>query len=132
MRPGWLLNENFPMPAVDRLRAAGWDVVAVAECSASAADPDVMALAREQGRWLATFDRDYGELVFRRRFPPPPLVLLLRVETYQPEEPADWIETLYAVGELREGHFHIFNGRAVRRRPLLPPMLDQPSRSAPD
>lgn len=68
MRPRWLLNENFPMPSVRRLRTAGWDVLAVAESAASAADPAVMALAREQGRWLATFDRDYGELVFRQGF----------------------------------------------------------------
>jgi len=119
MRPRWLLNENFPLPAVRKLRAAGWDVLAVAESAVSAVDTYVMALARDEGRWLATFDRDYGELVFRHRFPPPPLVLLLRVSSYRPEEPADWLETLYAAGELVEGSFHIFDGLAVRRRPLI-------------
>jgi len=57
--------------------------------------------------------------VFRRRLPPPPLVLLLRVPSYQPEEPADWIQSLYAAGELVEGRFHIFDGLAVRRRPFI-------------
>jgi predicted nuclease of predicted toxin-antitoxin system len=119
MRPRWLLNENFPLPGVRKLRSAGWDVHAIAESAVSAADTDVMALARDEGRWLATFDRDYGELVFRRRLPPPPLVLLLRVPSYQPEEPADWLQTLYAAGELVEGCFHVFDGLAIRRRPLL-------------
>lgn len=118
MRPRWLLNENFPMPSVRLLRAADWDVLAVAESAASAADPAVMALAREQGRWLATFDRDYGELVFRQRISPPPLVLLLRVQSYQPHEPAAWIESLASQAQLLEGHFHIFNGSAIRRRPF--------------
>jgi len=121
MRPRWLLNENFPMPSVKRPRATGWEVLAVAESAASAADPAVMALAREQGRWLATFDRDYGELVFRQGFAPPPLILLLRVQTYQPGEPAAWIEALYAEGQFLERHFHIFDGRTIRRRPFLGP-----------
>ena len=119
MRPRWLLNENIPLPAARKLRASGWDVLAIAESAASAADTDVMALARGEGRWLATFDRDYGELVFRRRLPPPPLVLLLRVPSYQPVEPADWLQTLYSAGELVAGSFHIFDGLAVRRRPLI-------------
>jgi len=50
MNPRWLLNENFPLPSVARLRVAGWDVLAVAEGAPSAADPDVMALARTEGR----------------------------------------------------------------------------------
>lgn len=122
MKPRWLLNENVPMPAVRRLRAKGWDALSVAESATSAADPAVMALACEQGRWLATFDRDYGELVFRRQFAAPRLVLLLRVRSYQPEEPAEWIESLCSAGKLLEGHFHIFDGRTIRRR-SLPPLL---------
>ncbi len=119
MRPRCLLNENFPMPSVRRLRAVGWDVLGVAEVAASSADPHVMALAREQGRWLATFDRDYGELVFLQGLAPPPLVLLLRVQSYKPDEPAAWIESLYAEGQFLEQHFHIFDGSAIRRRPFL-------------
>lgn len=119
MRPPWLLNENFPRPAVARLRARGWDVLAVGELDASATDPSVLARARAEGRWLATFDRDYGELVFRRRLAPPPLILLLRVESYGAEEPADWIESLHARGLLEPGAFHVFDGSTLRRRALL-------------
>ncbi len=117
MRPRWLLNENFPQPSVQRLRAAGWDVLAVAESATSAADTAVMALAREEGRWLVTFDRDYGELVFRQQFAPP-LVLLLRVRSYRPDEPSEWIESLYAAGDFLEGHFHIVDGHTIQRRPM--------------
>jgi predicted nuclease of predicted toxin-antitoxin system len=119
MKPPWLLNENFPRPAIAKLRAAGWDVIAVGELEASATDPRVMARARAEGRWLATFDRDYGELVFRRGLAPPPLILLLRVTSYLPAEPAGWIESLYASGELKPGSFHVYDGQTIRRRPLL-------------
>jgi predicted nuclease of predicted toxin-antitoxin system len=116
MRPPLLLNENVPLPSVNRLREAGWDVLAIAETHASIDDPAVMRLARETSRWLITFDRDYGELVFRQHLPPPPLVLLLRVPSYLPEEPAAWIDMLYRSGQLEDGHFCIYDGETVRRR----------------
>ncbi len=123
MRPRWLLNENFPMPSVLRLRTQGWDVTAIAEISPTAPDPDVMARAWSEGRWLATFDHDYGELVFKRQLVPPPVVLLLRVPSYRPEQPAEWLESLYAGELLVSGYFHIFDGKTVRRR-RLPPGTD--------
>ncbi|CRI64002.1 conserved hypothetical protein [Thiocapsa sp. KS1] len=120
MTPRWLLNENFPEPSVARLRSRGWDVVAVGEISPAASDPDVMVRACQEGRWLATFDRDYGELVFKRQLPAPPVVILLRVPSYRPEEPAEWLESLHRDGAFIPGHFHIFDGRTVRRRLLSP------------
>lgn len=118
-RPAWLLNENIPAPSVARLRASGWDVLAIAESNASIADTAVLARAQAEQRWLATFDRDYGELIFRRRLPAPPVTLLLRVPSYRPEAPAEWIERLYASGQLQPGCFHIFDGDTIRRRPVL-------------
>lgn len=120
MTPPLLLNENFPLPSVKRLRSAGWDVLAIAESQASIDDAAVMRSAREGSRWLITFDRDYGELVFRRNLPPPPLVLLLRVPSYFPEDPATWIDTLYRRKKLEAGYFYIYDGETVRRRPFPP------------
>ena len=61
------------------LRAAGYDVLSIAETRSGDDDTKVLALAREEGRWLVTFDRDYGELLFARNLAPPPAVVLLRV-----------------------------------------------------
>ena len=61
MTPLLLVNENFPAPALKHLRAAGFDVVAVTEEMPGATDRVVLERARELGRWLVTFDRDYGE-----------------------------------------------------------------------
>jgi predicted nuclease of predicted toxin-antitoxin system len=119
MTPRWLLNENFPQPSVRHLRSLGWDVAAIGEDSPSIQDEVVMARARAEGRWLVTFDRDYGELVFKRGLSAPPLILLLRVTRYQPEDPADWLLQLHTAQEFREGSFHIFDGQTIRRRPFL-------------
>lgn len=118
MNQRWLLNENFPQPSVKRLRALAWDIVTIVEAAAGIEDESVMAHARAESRWLATFDRDYGELVFKRRLSAPPLILLLRVPSYRPEEPADWLVRLQADRQFHQGYFHTFDGRTIRRRRL--------------
>ncbi|MBZ0068228.1 MAG: DUF5615 family PIN-like protein [Thiobacillus sp.] len=51
MTPLLLVNENFPAPALKRLRATGFDVVAVTEDMPGATDRVVLECARELGRW---------------------------------------------------------------------------------
>lgn len=119
MKVRWLANENFPAPSVAVLRASGHDVLFVAESHAGADDTSVLALAREEGRWLVTFDRDYGELIFARNHAPPPAVVLLRVPSYRPDEPAAWLDMLLREPENLLGKFTVFTGDTLRSRPLL-------------
>lgn len=115
----WLVNENFPAPSVMVLRAKEHDVLYIADAHSGDADTDVLALARDEGRWLVTFDRDYGELLFARNCAAPPAVILLRVSSYRPEEPAAWLELLLHEPEKLLGKFTVFTGKTVRSRPLL-------------
>ena len=119
MTPPILLNENFPAPSTRRLREAGFDLFSIAERCASLKDVEVLAIAVNEKRWLITFDRDYGELLFARRFPPPPAVILLRVPSYRPEEPADWVINLTKQQQECLGRFTVFDGETIRSRPLL-------------
>lgn len=89
MKPLLLVNENFPAPAFKRLRADGFDVVAVTEEMPGASDRTVLERAHELGRWLVTFDRDYGELVFLHELPPPPAIVYIRQEPIPPDAPAE-------------------------------------------
>lgn len=121
MKVRWLANENFPAPAVAVavLRESGHEVLFIAESHSGIADTEVLALAREEGRLLVTFDRDYGELLFARNYAPPPAVILLRVTSYRPEEPAAWLEQMLREHEKLLGKFAVFTGRELRTRPLL-------------
>ncbi len=101
------------------MRAAGHDVMSIAESHAGDNDTQVLALARAEGRWLVTFDRDYGELLFARNLAPPPAVILLRVSTYRPDEPAVWLEQLLREPEGLLGKFTVYSGNTLRSRPLL-------------
>ena len=75
MKVRWLVNENFPAPSVAVMRASGHDVLSIAESHSGDDDVEILALARKEGRWLMTFDQDYGELLFARHYAPPPAVI---------------------------------------------------------
>ena len=114
-----LLNENFPAPSSKILQEAGFDVVAIAESQAGIDDVEVLALAVREQRCLVTFDRDYGELLFARRHPAPPAVILLRIVSYRPDEPAQWV--MHLIGEEKEclGRLTVLDDSGIRSRPLL-------------
>jgi len=69
------VDECINSSLVELLRAAGHDVVYVAEVSPTAADVDVTARAPDEDRLLLAEDKDFGELVFRHSWPVPGLVL---------------------------------------------------------
>ena len=60
----FLADENCDFNVVGALRAAGHDVLAVAEASPRAEDSDVIRLAVNGERILLTEDKDFGQLVF--------------------------------------------------------------------
>lgn len=79
---GLLRDENFPAPSVRRLQEHGLDVVAIREACPSWPDESVLARAVEECRWIVTFDRDFGDLVFHKGLPSPPTIVLLRESHY--------------------------------------------------
>ncbi|MEK6748584.1 MAG: DUF5615 family PIN-like protein [Pseudomonadota bacterium] len=117
-----LVNENFPAPSVTLLRVAGYDVVSITEACPGIDDGEVLLRATRELRWLVTFDRDYGELVFVRGHPTPPAVILLRVHSYGPSDPAQWVMQLAGDADAYLGKFIVFNGETIRSRPLLRPI----------
>ena len=62
----FLVDENFPYSAVDRLRRGGHDIAAVRDVMRGAPDEDVLARARSEDRVLITADKDFGEMIFAR------------------------------------------------------------------
>ena len=119
MIPRLLLNENFPAPSTGILRAHEVDALSIAEAIQGASDDEVLRIAVAEGRWIVTFDRDYGELIFRRGAAPPPAVVLLRVRHYAPQEPADWVLELLRTPEDLVDQFVVFTRDGIRKRLML-------------
>ena len=85
----WLANENFPLASIVKLRAEGYDVASILHDSPGIADDVVLARAVRESRIILTFDRDYGELIFQRKLPPPSGIVYFRFVPRTPEEPAE-------------------------------------------
>ncbi|WP_089726355.1 DUF5615 family PIN-like protein [Candidatus Thiosymbion oneisti] len=113
-----LANENIPLADVLALREVGFDMVSITERSPGIRDEAVMQIAHVERRIIVTFDRDYGELVFRRRLPVPAGVLYLRFLPASPLEIAEYVARLIASGIKLEGKFTTGDREQVRQRPL--------------
>lgn len=63
----FVADEGVDKAIVDALRAAGFTVQYFAEAGAGTRDNEVLIAANEARSLLLTCDKDFGELVFRRR-----------------------------------------------------------------
>lgn len=62
--PKLLLDENIGYLVLEELRKRGYDAKSILESNRGTDDATVLRLASEEGRILATLDRDFGRLVF--------------------------------------------------------------------
>ena len=83
-----LADENFPRPAVVALREAGVDVLWIAETGSGMSDDEVLAQCIATHRTLLTFDKDFGELAYRRSLPSGCGIILFRITPQTPDEVA--------------------------------------------
>jgi predicted nuclease of predicted toxin-antitoxin system len=86
-----LANENFPYKSIYYLKAKGYDILLD---NPSIIDSEIMTIAINEERTILTFDRDYGELIFRYNHKPEKGVIYLRLEEYEPEQPGLIIEEI--------------------------------------
>lgn len=115
----FLANENIPLASVYRLRKAGIDISSISLDAPSITDSEVMQIARDENRTIITFDRDYGELIYKHGFRPPAGVIYLRMQNYQPEQPAELLLKLLNNPNLKfEGLFTVADEKSVRQRKI--------------
>ena len=116
----WLADECVDAALVHQLRTAGHDVDYMIEVAAGASDLEATERAQREGRLLLTEDKDFGELVFRRKRPVPGLVLL-RID---PERRIlKWLRLEAAISKLGEslfGRYTVIEHSRFRSRRLTP------------
>ncbi len=89
-----LADENFPYKSIHYLKQKGHDILSIGMDNPGISDSDIMAIAIRDERTIITFDRDYGELIFRHNYKPEKGVIYLRLDEYQPHEPGIIIEKI--------------------------------------
>lgn len=95
-----MANENFPYKSIYYLKEKGYDVLSIGMDNPSVLDSEIMKIAINEERMIMTFDRDYGELIFRHNYKPEQGVIYLRLDKYQPHEPGLIIEEIITNKEI--------------------------------
>jgi predicted nuclease of predicted toxin-antitoxin system len=116
-----LANENFPLKSVHVLRAAGFDVKVVGVEFPGIADQEVMEVAIREERTILTFDRHYGELIFREGYRPPLGVIYLRWQRFGPEDPGRYLAGLLKDTDIDFAHaLTVIDEDTIRQRRYAP------------
>ncbi len=111
-----LADENIPARAIELLRAAGYDLLSIRESAPGVPDEEVLRLAVAQDRILVTFDRDYGELVFRIGQEAPQSIFYLRFDPTSASAVSDVVLALLADPSAVAGSMVIVSSQGIRRR----------------
>ena len=115
----FLANENIPLATVLRLLKEGLDVASTSLDAPSITDREVMQISIDENRTIITFDRDYGELIYKYGFRPSASVIYLRMQNYQPEEPAELLMKLLNNPNFEfAGLFTVADEKSVRQRKI--------------
>ncbi len=114
----FLANENFPLDAVEALRAAGHDVAWVRLDGPGSTDPQVLARAVAEQRILLTFDKDFGELAFHAGLPLGCGIVLFRLQAATAAHLAALVGAAIAAHADWAGHFSVVEPGRIRMRPL--------------
>ncbi len=81
----FLANENFPNPSIEYLRKNGYAIKSIQEEMPGISDEKVLEFAKNHNLIILTFDRDYGELIFKFALQNPPSVIYFRDKGNAPE-----------------------------------------------
>lgn len=112
-----LANENFPLKSILYLRSHGFDISSIGIDNPSVQDHAVMAIAISDERTILTFDRDYGELIFKHNFKPQKGVIYLRLDEYTAVEPGELIEALISKKEFDfDNALTVLSRNGIRQR----------------
>ena len=112
-----LANENFPLKSILYLKSNGFDIHSIGTDNTSIKDSVVMSIAVEEERTILTFDRDYGELIFKYNYRPQKGVIYLRLDEYKADEPGKLIEDLINKNEFDfDNALTVLDKNGIRQR----------------
>jgi predicted nuclease of predicted toxin-antitoxin system len=115
----FLANENFPFLSVRLLREAGHRVVSIIQETPGSKDVNILKRAHTEKLIILTFDRDYGELIYRHKVLPPAGVVYFRFAPATPLEPAEILLNVIDKADLSViGKFTIVGRDRIRQRSL--------------
>lgn len=116
----FLADENFPFTSIKILRNSGYEVISVREIMPGVKDINILKKAQDERLIILTFDRDFGELVFKDKMAIPGGLVYFRIKHIKPDEPAVIILDLINTKEfLIEDNFTVIQRLRIRQRKMI-------------
>jgi predicted nuclease of predicted toxin-antitoxin system len=109
-----LADESVDFGTVRALRAAGFDVVAVAELDPGIPDFEVAARAYREFRILLTEDKDFGQLVYATGALAHGVVFVRFPASLRPEMSSTVVDVVQRFGDRLAGQFVVLQPGKVR------------------
>ncbi len=114
----FLANENIPVKSSHFLKEQGHNITHIGEDNPSIKDEEVMSIANKEDRIIITFDRDYGNLIFRDGYNAPG-VIYLRLQDYTPTSPGEFLQSLINSDQyVFKGYFTVVSETNIRQRKI--------------
>ena len=112
-----LADENFPLASIKLLSQAGYNIIGIGIDNHDISDEEVIQFAREEERLILTFDKDFGELIFKSGLKPDAGVIYLRWDEFKPEDPGKYLIHLFKSGDISfQGKLTVISGISIRQR----------------
>jgi predicted nuclease of predicted toxin-antitoxin system len=114
----FLADESVEAPVLAGLRAAGHDVVAIAEGRPGVGDAIVLAKATRERRILLTNDKDFAELAFLQKRVSAGIVLIRLPRARGKQKAERILEVVQGQGPRLRNVMTVVQEVALRRRPM--------------
>ena len=111
----FLVDENIPFYVVKQLRKEGYKTISVVEDFAGSSDEKILELSSRNKWVIVTFDKDFGELIYKQKSNKPYGIILLRVSPKSSAYILQLLKWLLLQANISfQGYFVVVNKDKVR------------------
>ncbi|MBC8179945.1 DUF5615 family PIN-like protein [candidate division KSB1 bacterium] len=111
-----LIDENAPRTLVEYLKKENFDLIWIREYHRGLADEEIVRLSKIEDRIIITFDKDFGELVYRKNMNPAGIILLRIVDNILCQNKL--LMFLKNYEDKIQGYFSVITEKKIRVRKL--------------
>lgn len=114
----FLADENIPLKVIKNLRKSEINITSISEQNPGATDIEVIKLAQKENRIIITFDKEFGEFIFNKKYQIPGIILL-RLKPHNADYIFREIRNLLNKPEIQiKNNFIILEEKRVRIRQI--------------
>lgn len=109
----FIVDESTGKKVAETLRYKGFDVTSVIESFRGASDSDITKIAFKENRIIITNDKDFGDLIYRKKFPAYGVIFLRLKDESAANKIRVILEVLSKKRDQLAGNFIVVNENSI-------------------